>query len=60
MKLVDRFGIILKIFAERARTKEAKLQLELAMLRYVKGRLVRDKETGMASLLSLFEGPLKG
>jgi len=41
-KVVDRTGIILEIFGERARTKEGTLQVELAHLNYQKGRLVRS------------------
>src|SRR6185312_5061886 len=41
-KVVDRTGIILEIFGERARTKEGALQVELAHLNYQKGRLVRS------------------
>jgi len=33
-KVVDRTGLILDIFARRARTKEGKLQVELAQLEY--------------------------
>ncbi len=40
-KVVDRSGLILEIFARRARTKEGKLQVELARLSYEKSRLVR-------------------
>jgi GTP-binding protein HflX len=40
-KVVDRTGIILEIFGERARTREGVLQVELAHLTYQKGRLVR-------------------
>ena len=40
-KAVDRSGLILEIFARRARTKEGKLQVELARLTYEKSRLVR-------------------
>jgi GTP-binding protein HflX len=39
---VDRTGIILEIFGERARTREGTLQVELAHLNYQKGRLVRS------------------
>jgi GTP-binding protein HflX len=41
-KVLDRTGIILEIFGERARTKEGSLQVELAHLNYQKGRLVRS------------------
>jgi GTPase len=41
VKVVDRTGLILEIFGRRARTKEGKLQVELARLEYEKSRLVR-------------------
>ena len=41
IKVTDRTGIILEIFAKRAKTKEGKLQVELAELTYRKSRLVR-------------------
>jgi GTP-binding protein HflX len=41
-KVVDRTGLILEIFGERARTKEGTLQVELAHLTYQKSRLVRS------------------
>lgn len=41
-KVLDRTGIILEIFGERARTREGVLQVELAHLSYQKGRLVRS------------------
>jgi GTP-binding protein HflX len=40
-KVIDRTGLILEIFARRARTREGKLQVELARLTYEKSRLVR-------------------
>ena len=40
-KIIDRTGLILEIFAARARTAEGKLQVELAAFEYQKGRLVR-------------------
>jgi GTP-binding protein HflX len=40
-KVLDRTGLILEIFGRRARTKEGRLQVELAQLSYQKGRLVR-------------------
>jgi len=39
--VIDRTGIILDIFAQRARTHEGKLQVELAQLEYMSTRLVR-------------------
>jgi GTP-binding protein HflX len=41
-KVLDRTGLILEIFGRRARTKEGRLQVELAHLNYQKGRLVRS------------------
>jgi GTP-binding protein HflX len=40
-KVIDREGLILEIFGRRARTKEGKLQVELARLGYERSRLVR-------------------
>lgn len=40
-RVVDRTGVILDIFAQRARSFEGKLQVELAQLRYHSTRLVR-------------------
>jgi GTP-binding protein HflX len=39
-KIIDRTQLILDIFAKRARTREGKLQVELAQLRYLLPRLV--------------------
>jgi len=41
VKLLDRTGLILEIFAARARTREGVLQVELAALSYQRTRLVR-------------------
>jgi GTP-binding protein HflX len=41
-KIMDRSGIILDIFASRARTNEAKTQVELAQLQYMLPRLTRQ------------------
>jgi len=40
-KVIDRTGLILEIFARRARTREGRLQVELARLSYERSRLVR-------------------
>ncbi len=40
-RVVDRTGLILDIFAQRARSHEGKLQVELAQLRHLSTRLVR-------------------
>ncbi|MDE3078801.1 MAG: GTPase HflX [Paracoccaceae bacterium] len=41
VKVLDRTGLILEIFADRARTREGVLQVELAALSYQRTRLVR-------------------
>jgi GTP-binding protein HflX len=41
-KVIDRTGLILEIFGERAATAEGRLQVELAHLDYQAGRLVRS------------------
>jgi GTP-binding protein HflX len=41
VKVIDRTGLILEIFGRRARTREGKLQVELARLEYERSRLVR-------------------
>lgn len=50
-KVVDRTGLILDIFAQRARSREGKLQVELAQLAYLMPRLV-----GRLPLLSRLGG----
>ena len=49
MKIIDRTQLILDIFARRARTREGKIQVELAQLRYLLPRLV-TKNTAMSRL----------
>ena len=44
-KVIDRTGLILEIFGERAATAEGRLQVELAHLDYQAGRLVRAGPT---------------
>lgn len=41
VKLLDRTGLILEIFSDRARTREGVLQVEMAALSYQRSRLVR-------------------
>ena len=55
-KVLDRTGLILEIFGRRARTREGRLQVELAHLTYQKGRLVRawthlERQRGGAGFL---------
>lgn len=49
LKVIDRTQLILDIFAQRARSREGKLQVELAQLRYLQPRLV-TKNTAMSRL----------
>lgn len=51
VKVLDRTQLILDIFAQRARTKEGKLQVELAQLRYILPRL-----SGIGTMLSRLGG----
>jgi GTPase len=51
IKIIDRTALILDIFAQRARTKEGKLQVELAQLKYLLPRL-----TGQGTALSRLGG----
>ncbi|KAJ7376458.1 hypothetical protein OS493_034445 [Desmophyllum pertusum] len=44
LKIFDRFGVVLQIFKERAKTAEAKLQVELAELPYIRTRLAHAGE----------------
>ncbi len=41
-KVIDRTGLILEIFGERAQTREGKIQVELAALTYQRSRLVKS------------------
>ncbi|HJX30295.1 MAG TPA: GTPase HflX [Thermodesulfobacteriota bacterium] len=50
MKVVDRTQLILDIFAQRAQSKEGKIQVELAQLKYLLPRLVK-KNTAMSRLM---------
>jgi GTP-binding protein HflX len=49
IKVIDRTQLILDIFAQRARSREGKLQVELAQLKYILPRLV-TKDTAMSRL----------
>ncbi|MGD2185176.1 MAG: GTPase HflX [Desulfobacterales bacterium] len=49
LKVIDRTQLILDIFAQRAQTREGKLQVELAQLKYVLPRLIL-KNTAMSRL----------
>lgn len=49
MRVVDRTQLILDIFARRAHTREGKIQVELAQLKYLLPRLI-EKNTAMSRL----------
>jgi len=49
LKVIDRTQLILDIFAQRAQTREGKLQVELAQLKYLMPRLI-TKNTAMSRL----------
>jgi 50S ribosomal subunit-associated GTPase HflX len=53
--VLDRVGLIIEIFSQRARTAEARLQVELASLEYKASRLVRvvDAATGKKTAFGL-------
>lgn len=57
VKVIDRTGLILEIFGLRARTREGRLQVELARLLYERSRLVRtwthlERQRGGGGFLS--------
>lgn len=63
-KVLDRTSLILEIFARRARTKEAKLQVEVATLKYMLPRLVglneaMDRQYGGVGTISRGGGEKK-
>ena len=62
VKVIDRTGLILEIFGERAHTKEGRLQVELAHLTYQKSRLVRswthlERQRGARGAAGFLGGP---
>ena len=56
IRVIDRFGIILQIFALRAKTRAAQLQLELAWLKYARTMLVRGGAPTFGQLGNIFQG----
>ncbi len=51
LKVIDRSQIILDIFARRARTREGKIQVELAQLKYLLPRLMSRGDSGLSRLM---------
>ena len=58
IRVIDRFGIILQIFAARAKHRSAQLQIELAWLRYAKTLLSRGGAPNFGKIGSMFTGNL--
>lgn len=58
IRVIDRFGMILQIFAARATTQMAQLQIELAWLRYAKTLLHRGNTPSFGSIKGMFGGHL--
>ncbi len=50
LKVLDRSQLILDIFARRARTREGKIQVELAQLKYLMPRLMSHGDSGLSRL----------
>jgi GTP-binding protein HflX len=50
LKVIDRSQLILDIFARRARTREGKIQVELAQLKYLLPRLMTRGDSGLSRL----------
>jgi len=51
LKVIDRSQLILDIFARRARTREGKIQVELAQLKYLLPRLMSRGDSGLSRLM---------
>ena len=51
LKILDRTQLILDIFARRARTREGKIQVELAQLKYLLPRLMTRGDSGLSRLM---------
>ena len=58
IRVIDRFGIILQIFAARAKHRSAQLQIELAWLKYAKTLLSRGGAPNFGKIGSMFSGNL--
>jgi GTP-binding protein HflX len=56
IKVLDRFNVILSIFAERANSEMSQLQIEFAYLRYVKSRLARGGHANYGNIYQEFKG----
>ena len=52
LKVVDRSQLILDIFAQRAQSREGKIQVELAQLKYLLPRLITGQDSLFHALLA--------
>ena len=59
IKVIDRFGIILMIFAQRAKSSLSRLQIELAWLDYARTNLTRGPGPTFGQVGKLFSGEIK-
>src|SRR5205085_3197623 len=50
LKVIDRAQLILDIFAQRAETREGKIQVELAQLKYILPRLIAGHDSAFSRL----------
>lgn len=58
IRVIDRFAIIIQIFALRAKTRLAQVQIELAWLRYAKSLIVRGGSPTFGRVGQMFDGNL--
>ena len=57
--VMDRVALIIAIFAQRALTKEAKLQVELARIQHLSSMLVRNAAGGRAVFGDAVQGGME-
>jgi GTP-binding protein HflX len=50
LKFIDRSQLILDIFAQRAQSREGKIQVELAQLKYLLPRLIAGQDSAFSRL----------
>src|ERR671920_2057939 len=50
LKVIDRAQLILDIFAQRAQTRDGKIQVELAQLKYMLPRLIAGQDSAFSRL----------
>jgi len=60
IQVLDRFNIILSIFARRAKSKISQIQIELAYLKYTKAKLNRGGHADFSGIYNEFKGNIYG